>query len=131
MNHQDPDLVHWRSMRGRKQALEFTPHGWALAEACTQLGDYEMPHALIVSMLGKIIARLVEDDASYRSHIDVEWHIAGDGLSAAVAFQADALRGLSGVCGMAPGELQSAIQATVEMLLLEMYETYKASQPLH
>lgn len=118
-------------MRGRKQALEFTPHGWAMAEACTRLGDYEMPHALIVSMLGKIIARLVEEDSSGRSELDVEWHIARDGLSAAVAFQADALKGLSGDCGMEPGELQSAIQATVEMLLLEMYETYKASKPLH
>lgn len=54
-----------------------------------------------------------------------------DGLTATVAFQTDALKALSAVCDMEIGELQSAIQASLEVALLEMYNEHKDKQQLH
>lgn len=130
MNPNDPDLVHWRSLPERRQALEFTAQGWALAEACALLGEYEKPQALIVYMLSHIISGLVEEGANGGPELNIEWQVK-DGLTATVAFQTDALKALSGVCNMEVGEMQSAIQASLELSLLETYDEHKDKQQLH
>ena len=132
LNLTDPDLVHWLALPGRKQALEFTAQGWALAEACALLGEYENPQALIVQMLGQIISGIVDESAKKAGpDLAVEWQMAKDRLTATVAFKIDALKELCGICDMELGELQSAIQSSLELSLLEIYNQQKGNQQLH
>lgn len=126
----DPELVHWRPLPERRQALEFTAQGWALAEACALLSAYEQPQMLIIDMLSQIINDLIEEDAKTGAKLSVEWQVE-DGLTASVAFQTDALRALSGVCNMQVGEMQSAIQSSLELSLLDTYNEHKENQQLH
>jgi hypothetical protein len=132
LNLTDPDLVHWLPVPDRKQALEFTAQGWALAEACALLGEYESPQALIVRMLGQIISGFVDGSAKKAGpDLAVEWQMPKDRLTATVAFEIDALKELSGICDMELGELQSAIQSSLELSLLKIYNQHKDQQHLH
>jgi hypothetical protein len=130
MNPVEPDLVHWRALPERKQALEFTAQGWALAEACTLIGEYEKPQALVVFMLSQIISGLVEGDPKNGPELNVDWQVK-EGLTASIAFHTDALKALATVCDMEIGELQSAVQSSLELALLEMYDEHKGKQQLH
>lgn len=130
MNPNDPELLHWRALPERRQALEFTAQGWALAEACAMAGEFDRPQTLIVHMLGEIIGNLIEEDADKGPSLDVEWQL-NHGLTATVAFRTDALKALSGVCRMEIGEMQSAIQSSLELALLDIYDEHKDKQQLH
>ena len=47
------------------------------------------------------------------------------------AFQTAALKALSAICDMEVGELQSAVQSSLETELLDMYDQHKDKQQLH
>jgi hypothetical protein len=128
----DPDLVHWRSLPEGKQALEFTAQGWAIVEVCAALGEFQRPQDLIAHMLGQIINGFVETDTkSTGGELQAEWSMQEDGLTATVAFGTDALKAVSGVLDMDLGELQSALQASLELSLLELYNEHSDKQRLH
>ena len=132
MNLTDPDLVHWLALPERKQALEFTAEGWALAEGCALLGDYEKPQELIAQLLGQIINGFVGESARRAGpDLAVEWQVSEDRLTAVVAFDIDALREVSGICDMELGEFQSAIQSSLELSLAEIYNQHKDKRQLH
>jgi hypothetical protein len=132
LNLKDPDLVHWLAVPDRKQALEFTAQGWAIAEACTSLGEYENPQALIVRMLGQIISGFVDESVKkVGPDLAVEWQMSKDRLTATIAFEIEALNELSGICDMELSELQSAIQSSLELSLLKIYNQHKDKQQLH
>jgi hypothetical protein len=128
----DPDLLHWVTLAERTQALRFTAQGWALAEACALLGEYGKPQEMIVEMLGAIINGFVEEGTkSARGELQAEWRLPENGLTATVAFGTDALKAVSGVCDMDLSELQSAIQSSVELTLLDLYNKHKDKRQLH
>jgi hypothetical protein len=130
MNPLDLDLVHWRSLPERKQALEFTAQGWALAEACA-LHYKRKPQAFVVHMLGEIISGIVDDTRQSGPELNIEWQRPTDGLTASIAFQTRPLTELAGICDMELGELQSAIQNSFEGFLLELYNQFSNKQRLH
>lgn len=128
----DPDLVHWLALPGRKQALEFTAQGWALVEVCAVLAEYPQPQDLIVHMLGQLISGLVETDTKTSGgELRVEWRMPEDGLTGTAAFEIDALKAVAGVCDMDLGELQTAIQSSLELSLLKLYNEHNDKQRLH
>ena len=118
----DPDLAHWRSQPEGRQALEFTAQGWAMVEVCAALGEFRRPQDLIAQMLGQIINGFVDPGTkSLGGELQAEWSMQEDGLTATVAFGTDALKAVAGVVDMEFGELQSAIQSALELMLLELY----------
>ena len=128
----DPDLVHWTATAERKQALEFTAQGWAIVEVCAVIGEFDGPRELIGHMLGQIIEGFVDDkSAKFGGQLQAEWRVPADGLTAVVAFSTDALKALAGVVDMDLGELQSALQSSLELVLLEFYNEHKDKQQLH
>jgi hypothetical protein len=128
----DPGLVHWTSLPGRKQALEFSARGWAIAEVCAALGDFPTPQDLIGQMLGRIINGFIESGASpLGGELQVSWQIPEGGLTATAAFEIDALEAVAGVFDMELGELQSAIQSSLELSLLELYNEHNDKLRLH
>lgn len=124
------EFLRWRPLPDRRQALEFTEQGWALAEACAQLSEYGRPQALIVFLLGRVLGELVERDLGSGSQVGIEWH-EKDRVSAGISFQIDALKALAGACDMEVGELQNALLSSLELALLDMYGEHKDSQQLH
>ena len=128
----DPDLVHWLALPERKQALEFTAQGWALVEVCAVLAEYPKPQDLIVHMLGQLINAFIDTDTKTPGgELRVEWRMPEDGLTATAAFETDALKAVAGVCDMDLGELQTAIQSSLELALLKLYEEHDDKQRLH
>jgi len=128
----DVDLVHWHRMPDRQQALQFTAQGWALVEALAQFGEYVKPQHLVAHMLGQVInAMVAEDQNTGPQSLQAEWRIQDCGLSASVTFEVDALKTVAETCAMELGELQIAIQASVEMSLLTLYAEHSGKQRLH
>lgn len=126
-----PELMHWRSVAGRKQALAFTAEGWALAEACALLSKHGQPQTFLLSTLGRIIGDFVRGDVKDGPELTVEWESPDHGLTATMTFQTAALKALSAICDMEVGELQSAVQSSLETELLDMYDQHKDKQQLH
>ena len=128
----DVDLVHWHRMPDRQQALQFTAQGWALVEALAQLGEYVKPQHLVAHMLGQVINAMVEEDQNTgRRSLQAQWRIQHRGLTASVTFELDALKTVAETCAMEVGELQIAIQASVEMSLLTLYAEHSRKERLH
>lgn len=124
------EFLRWRPLPERRQALEFSEQGWALAEACAQLSEYGRPQALIVSLLGRVLGELVERDLGGGSEVGIEWHERDRG-TAGISFKTDALKALAVACDMEVGELQSALLSSLELALLDMYGEHKDRQQLH
>jgi hypothetical protein len=128
----DIDLVHWHWMPDRQQALQFTAQGWALVEALAQFGEYLRPQHLVAHMLGQVINAMVDEDRNARpKSLEAQWRIQDSGLTASVTFEVDALKTVAETCDMELGELQIAIQASVEMSLLKLYAEHSGTQRLH
>jgi hypothetical protein len=128
----DSDLVHWRTLPERKQALDFSEHGWALTEACALLGDFRQPEDMIALMLNEIINGFVEEGTKEPGPaLQIHWQMPEDGLTATVTFQTDALKAAAAICGMELGELQSALQSSLEQSLLEFYDEHNNKRLLH
>jgi hypothetical protein len=126
------DLVHWHRLPDRQQALHFTAQGWALVEALAQFGEYVQPQDLVAHMLGQVINAMVDDErGSGPQSLQVQWRIKDCGLTASVTFELDALKTVAATCDMGLGELQIAIQASVEVSLLELYAEHSGGQRLH
>jgi hypothetical protein len=71
------------------------------------------------------------DSKSSGGELRAEWSLKEDRLSATVAFGGDALEAVAGVVGMDLGELQSAIQSSLELALLELYNEHTDKQRLN
>jgi hypothetical protein len=128
----DPDLVRWTALPEHKQALAFTAQGWAIVEVCAALGEFQKPQELIGRMLGQIINGFLEHDTNASGgELQVSWSMPGNGLTATVAFETGALKGVAAACDMEVGELQSAIQSSLELSLLELYKEHNDAQRLH
>jgi hypothetical protein len=128
----DPDLVDWLALPERKQALGFTAQGWAVVEVCAVLTEYPKPQDLVVHMLGQLINEFVEiDTKTPGGELRVDWRMPEDGLTATAAFETDALKVVAGVCDMDLGELQTAIQSSLELALLKLYDEHNDKQRLH
>jgi hypothetical protein len=128
----DPGLVRWTALPEGKQALAFTAQGWAIVEVCAVLGEFRKPQELIGRMLGQIINGFVEHDTNASGgELQVSWRMPENGLKATVAFEMGALKGVAAACDMEVGELQSAIQSSLELSLLELYKEHNDAQRLH
>jgi len=128
----DVDLVHWQRMPDREQALQFTPQGWALAEALAQFGAYQEPRHFIAHMLGEIINAVVDEDRSPdHASLRAECRIQTHGLTASVTFEMEMLESVAQTCGMELGELQIAIQASAQVALLRLYAEHSRRRRLH
>jgi hypothetical protein len=128
----DLDLVHWHWMPDRQQALQFTAQGWALVEALAQFGAYVKPQHVVAHMLGQVINAMVDQDRNTGPRsLQAQWRLQGHGLTASVTFAVDELKTVAETCDMELGELQIAIQASVEMSLLKLYAEHSGKQRLH
>jgi hypothetical protein len=128
----DPGLVRWTSLPEHKQALAFTAQGWAMVEVCAVIGEFQKPQQLIGQMLGQIINGFVEHDTNRSGgELQVSWRMPENGLTATVSFETEALKGVAAACDMELGELQSAIQSSLELSLLELYKEHNDAQRLH
>lgn len=83
---------------------------------------YRKLQALINFLLSQIICGFVEGDPQTAPELNVDCHVKA-GSTAGIAFQADALKALAAVCDMEVGELHSAMLSSLELDLLEMYDT--------
>jgi hypothetical protein len=83
-------------------------------------------------MLGQIINGFVEHDTNRSGgELQVAWSMPANGLTATVSFETEALKGVAAACDMELGELQSAIQSSLELSLLELYKEHNDAQRLH
>jgi hypothetical protein len=75
---------------------------------------------------------MVDEDRNARpKSLEAQWRIQDSGLTASVTFEVDALKTVAETCDMELGELQIAIQASVEMSLLKLYAEHSGTQRLH
>ncbi|MPZ46545.1 MAG: hypothetical protein GEV05_24785 [Betaproteobacteria bacterium] len=124
--------MHWLPLPERKQALEFTAHGWAVVEVCAGIAEYRKPQDLIVHMLGQIINGFIERDIKTSGgELRVEWRVPEDGLTGTATFAIDALKVAAAACDMDLGELQTAIQSSLELSLLKLYDEHNDRKKLH
>ena len=120
------ELSCWLAYTDQRPVLAFTEQGWALAEACAHMTEFEKPQALVVFVLIKIINEFVEDASASGPDLPIDWTIAEDASSARLAFPLTALQGVAGVCGMTLDEFQTTIQSSMEEALLHIYESDKS-----